>query len=119
MIHGCLNSKLSISASTDFEQLLNNSDYTDIVTKWDDLCRLEKRETVLNNFVEPSIKFAPTSLYVKGTNRLDYTRAPAWPDRILATGNMKALGYNLAEINLSRHKPVIAHFEFIVPENDP
>jgi len=81
---------------------------------WDQLLR--GRMTSQANFVEGSVKFAPTYKYKPGTCRLDTSRHPAWCDRALYKTDGGIFAEQLEYSSFpqlcftSDHRPIAVHF---------
>ena len=67
--------------------------------------------------------FQPTYKYNQGTNNYDTVKhkTPAWTDRVLFSQKVPVMTltrYNRAEITVSDHKPIFAHFKVKVNKVD-
>ena len=81
------------------------------------------QHNVLQHCQEGQIGFMPTYKFEPGTNNYESTkhRPPAWTDRVIFTQQTPAMTltkYKRAELTISDHKPVYAHFNVKVNKVD-
>lgn len=89
----------------------------------DELYMRGMNDNVLKTCLEGQLLFEPTFKYNQGTNTYDTVkhRPPAWTDRVLFSQRepiMFLKKYNRAEITVSDHKPIYAHFSVKVNKVD-
>ena len=101
--------------SKEISQKITGKDYRGLMAK-DELYMHGMRSKVLKQCQEGQLLFDPTYKYDEGTSTYATgakKRTPAWTDRVLFSQYlpcMTLVKYSRAEINVSDHRPVFAHF---------
>eukprot|EP00923_Selenidium_pygospionis_P032156 GHVN01056810.1.p1 GENE.GHVN01056810.1~~GHVN01056810.1.p1 ORF type:complete len:1948 (-),score=268.81 GHVN01056810.1:549-6392(-) len=97
------------------------------VLRYDQFLRCQERQIPpCDELCEAKVKFHPTYKLKKGTQLYDSSRAPAWCDRVLYTGNfvrnghntmegprLKCTSYEKCDLLSSDHRPVMATFDVL------
>jgi endonuclease/exonuclease/phosphatase family metal-dependent hydrolase len=107
---GDFNYRIETLNSEQLIKLLGKNELSNCL-HFDQLNTARKFYSVLPDCKEAEILFGPTFKYLKGSNKHDYKRDPAWCDRILYRAECEVERYDSCEsILYSDHKPVFALF---------
>lgn len=117
VIFGDLNFRL-LPEVLDFDNLnhtIRQQNFAELLKK-DEFLATREKDSLLRQFAEGPITFAPTFKYICGTSTYDRGAIPGWCDRVLWSVRdqstlIQQTYYNRAEINFSSHKPVSACFD--------
>jgi len=116
---GDLNYRLNIADMDAVFKRIQVEDWA-YLTEHDQLIIEKRAKNAFDGWEEAKIDFAPTYKYQPGTNVYETRedkkrRCPAWCDRVQWRGeDIKCLFYGRSELDISDHKPVMAHFEVTV-----
>ena len=72
--------------------------------------------------MEGQIKFPPTYKFDMGTTNYHKGRGPSWTDRVLFSQKLPCMSlrtYDCANVTISDHRPVFAHFAVKVNKVNP
>lgn len=119
---GDLNFRIDMSRE-DIEEAATSKDYRKLRVA-DEFFTQGMMHEMLKTCQEGQLSFEPTYKYDVGTNDYDTSskqRSAAWTDRVLFSQEVPSMTvgrYDRADVNISDHRPVYAHFKVKVNKID-
>ena len=105
VLFGDLNFGISLEDSAIRAALETNR--TEELRAQDQLLSVKPRSPALEHYQEGELNFAPTFKYAKKSHSYDYSKPPAWCDRVLYSGrSVQQISYSRTESLHSCHRPV-------------
>ncbi|CAI4231491.1 unnamed protein product [Auanema sp. JU1783] len=103
------------------EKLINAKAFPELLENFDQLNVARRQKNLLEGFSEPEIHFQPSYKYTIGSSNFNWSRLPAWCDRILHKGsNLSPISYSMNEsVKCSDHKPVASIYRMNIGSIGP